>query len=166
MRVPEPLSNTWHRMVCTGVAVSAHVRTTSSLCQCWQNRATLLCLPPQARHHEKCQTFFGQPLISSVYLAWSILQLSKAHFVACLQIEDLVSFPRQKRLECEYKCQIWSRRDVIVSLHFAQIPNGSLSNTFMEKPTHFHTISADLEKKIDTNFILLSFGASVFCSLS
>ena len=28
----------------------------------------------------------GQPLISSVYLAWSILQLSKAHFIACLQI--------------------------------------------------------------------------------
>ena len=37
-----------------------------------------------------------------------------------------------------------------MSLHFAQIPNGSLSNTFMEKPTHFHTISTDLEKKIDT----------------
>ena len=36
-----------------------------------------------------------------------------------------------------------------MSLHFAQIPNGSLSNTFMEKPTHFHTISTDLEKKIE-----------------
>ena len=71
-----------------------------------------------------------------------------------------LSFPRQKRLECEYKWQIWSISDVIATLHFDQIPSRSLSNTFIEKPAHFHTFFTGLEKKIYFDFLMTFYEAN------